>query len=373
MNASVFIASVSLLIVADTALAETAAVKFNGLPSWVKGEPETITLKQTAPPSYIHIQQTVTLIRPQPLKTAAELDKLNPGLLKTLPGLTALMVSSEASPLFTTLYDTKLSAIKGGNMMPNHSYFDTATVVHLKNSTNGRRAVLFQSDMDVDTDGSDPVRMDQLKQYDDARFSRTFQPLLSYSWAKSPEQQAATSPFIAYYKDTLTKLRELKTTVDTHAANDIGPIWPELQTNIQTHIDAVTRKATYYASDLKHRRSLIASTDPFIVIPQTWIGTMQVGDYVAVVHGGKVYPCLIGDTGPTTKSGEGSQHLAKALNPKASGRNSAVTTPGVTYLVFPGTSAGRAVPDLAKYRAEVSRLLLELFGAVEDTVIHTWK
>ena len=86
------------------------------------------------------------------------------------------------------------------------------------------------------------------------------------------------------------------------------------------------------------RRSLIASLDPFIVIPQTWLDPqVGPGDFVAVVHAGKVYPCIIADTGPTTKAGEASQRLAKALNPKASGRVSAVTTPSVTYIVFPGT------------------------------------
>jgi hypothetical protein len=144
-------------------------------------------------------------------------------------------------------------------------------------------------------------------------------------------------------------------------------------------VQAYARKASVYGQDLKLRRSLIAATDPFIVIPQTWAGRgdegfiMQVGDFVAVIHAGKVYPCIIGDTGPTTKTGEGSTRLARALNPKASGKMSAVTTPAVTYLVFPGTRLPMGAPDLAAYRSKVAELLKDFGGPVPETALHTWK
>ncbi|MBL9113941.1 MAG: hypothetical protein JNJ83_02970 [Verrucomicrobiaceae bacterium] len=352
--------------------AETPKVTFPNVPSWVKGDPVTIEIKRPEDPFYLRVEQKISLIKPQPLTKMDELEKLSPGLKKALPGLERLVSTAETSPLFEKLYSAKIGSIQGGNLLPSHQYFDTATVLNVHNTETGRRAVIFVSDMDVDTDGSDPVRMSKLSDYDDARVSRSYQPLLSYSWAKKPDE-SATSPFIAYYQDTLGKLRTIKSQVDAAAKADRNPLWPDLQQSIQSYLTAISKKASYYESDLRHRRSLIASTDPFIVIPQTWAGEMQVGDFVAVIHAGKIYPCLIGDTGPTTKSGEGSQKLARAINPKASGRMSAVTMPAVTYIVFPGTGIARGVPDFAKYKEEVTRLLGQLGGTGQNVVIHPWK
>jgi hypothetical protein len=302
----------------------------------------------------------------------ADLEKLNPGLSKVLPSLAKLFPAATVSAKFATLYDAKVEAVKGGYLMPTHSYFDTPTAVTFTAPETGRKVFLFQSDLDVDTDGSDPVRMAKLKDYDDARVSRSYQPLLAYSWAKG-DSETAVSPFIGYYADTLSKLRGIKQTVDAAAKQDLNPLWPELQESLAGYITAMSRKANYYAQDLRWRRSLIASQDPFIVIPQTWVSEASVGDYVAVIHAGKVYPCLIGDTGPTTKAGEGSQKLARAINPKSSGRVSAVTTPAVTYVVFPGTKGTPGVPDFAQYEAKVSQLLKDIGGLGEGVTLHQWK
>ena len=271
------------------------------LPAWVKGTPEAITLKQASEtPAYLTIQQTVTLTRPLPLTQLADLEKLNPGLSEVLPSLGKLLPAAKVSAKFTTLYDAKVEAVKGGYLMPTHHFFDTPTALTFTAPETGRKVFLFQSDMDVDTDGSDPVRMSKLKDYDDALLSRSYQPLLAYSWAKA-ESETAVSPFIRYYQDALGKLRTLKQEVDEAAKLDLNPLWPELQESLEGYISGISRKANYYAQDLRLRRSLIASQDPFIVIPQTWAGDVAVGDYVAVIHAGKVYPCLSGDTGPTTK------------------------------------------------------------------------
>jgi len=167
-------------------------------PAWVKGTVESITLKQAGEtPGYLSIQQTVTLIRPQPLTQLSDLEKLNPGLSKVLPRLAKLFPTATVSPKFAALYAAKVEAVKGGYLMPAHSYFDTPTAVTFTAPETGRKVFLFQSDMDVDTDGSDPVRMSKLKDYDDARVSRSYQPLLAYSWAKA-DSETAESPFIQY-------------------------------------------------------------------------------------------------------------------------------------------------------------------------------
>jgi hypothetical protein len=343
------------------------------LPSWVVPEMENLPTKKVTLPPYLQITQAATIARPKPLTQADDLEKLNPGLLKTLPRLKELLTKATVSPKFKRLYDAKVESVQGGNHMPVPSFYDTATALSFKDEKSGRSVFLFQSDMDTDTDGTDPGRLSQLKDYDDARLSRTFQPLLSYSWNK-PGTDTPPNPFLKYFDDTLGKLRGLQKQIDAFATEDHGPIWQDLKKHMDEQVASLERRSKYYRSDLIHRRSLIASLDPFIVVPQTWIDPqMSVGDFVAVVHAGRVYPCIIADTGPTTKSGEASQRLCRALNPKASGRVSAVTTPAVTYIVFPGTRTAKGVPDLARYKSEVNRLIGEIGGLGEGVTLHTWE
>lgn len=352
--------------------AHPQAVSGQALPLWVVGDKEPLVLKKAAPPPYLEVTQTATIVRPKAVTKVEELERLNPGVMQVLPGLKELVGTATVSPKFKRLYDAKIASVAGGNYMAPQFYFDCATVLNVKHAKSGRRAVVFQSDMDTDTDGTDPVRLSKLQDYDDARLSRTFQPLLSYSWNK-PNAEAAANPFLKYYDDTLGRLRALQKQVDGFAQSDHGPIWQDMKKHFEEQVSALDRRTKYYRQDLIWRRSLIASLDPFIVVPQTWVDPqMLVGDYVAVVHAGKVYPCIIGDTGPTTKAGEASQRLAQAINPKATGRVSAVTTPAVTYIVFPGTRGTKGVPDLARYQSEVNRLLGEIGGLGSGVKLHVW-
>jgi hypothetical protein len=345
------------------------------VPAWAKGEFVDIKLEREAVPGQLQISQTAKILRPVALTQAEELEKLNPGLLALLPGLRTSVGSASVSAKFKTLYDAKVKAIAEGYLMPAKYYFDCATVLHLTDAKSGRKAVLFQSDMDTDTDGSDGVRMSALKDYDDARLSRSYQPILAYSWARK-ESDTGSNPFPKYYSDTLGKLRGLQSEVATQQKQDVNPVWEMLHTTLEEQIASMSRSANYYRSDLKERRSLLASQDPFIVVPQTWVGEgshgMDVGDYAAAIYRGKIYPCIIADTGPTTKAGEASQRLCRAITPTASGRVSAVTTPGVTYIVFPNTKGSPGVPDLAQYRSRLEKLLGELGGISSPDALHRW-
>lgn len=343
------------------------------LPTWVVPGNEPLVLKTAAPPAYLEIAQTATIVRPKALTRPEDLEKLNPGLMATLPGLRDLLGPAAVSPKFKALYDAKIKLAAEGAPLSAHAYFDCATVLDVKDAKSGRSAVVFQADMETDTDGTDPVRLPLLKDYDDARLSRSFQPLLSYSWNMGSTGRAV-SPFPKYFEDTLGQLRKLQQQVDGFARSDPGPVWQEMKKHFEQQIATLDRSAKYYHADLVSRRSLIASLDPFIVVPQTWVDArMSVGDFAAVVHAGRVYPCLIGDTGPKAKTGEASQRLARALNPKASGRVSAVTTVAVTYVVFPGTRTAKGPPDLARYHAEVGRLLGEIGGLGAGVTLHAWK
>lgn len=361
-------------LIALGVMASIAVVQAEALPAWVVGEKVPLVMKKSAPPSYLEITQTATIVRPQALTKAEDLEKLNPGLSALLPSLKELMDAGSVSTRFKTLYDDKIESVAVGNFMPAYHYFDCATVMNVKGAKSGRRALLFQADMDTDTDGTDPVRMAKLKDYDDARLSRSFQPILSYSWNNAKAAEGPANPFLKYYEDTLSRLRVLQKQVNGFAETDHGPVWQDMKKQLDEQVRSWDRKTDYYRNDLRYRRSLIASTDPFIVVPQTWVDEqMSVGDYVAVIHAGKVYPCIIGDTGPTTKAGEASQRLARALNPKASGRVSAVNTPVVTYLVFPGTRGTRGAPDLKAYQTEVTRLLGEIGGLGPGVTVQAWE
>lgn len=346
--------------------------KGGGVPAWVVGEKESISIKKSTVPGYVEMTQTASVIRPKALTKAEDLEKLNPGLNQALPGLRDMISKGSVSPKFKALYDAKIDSMKGGTFMATRSYFDCATVLNVRNEKSGRTAVLFQSDMDTDTDGTDPVRLSKLKDYDDARLSHSFQPVLSYAWIK--EGDTAANPFLKYYDDTLTRLRAVLKQVNEYAQVDKGPIWQDMKRQFEEQIGVTERRARYYHGDLVRRRSLIASLDPFIVVPRTWVGQeMTAGDFAAVVYAGQVYPCIIGDTGPSAKTGEASQKLARALNPKASGRVSAATTPCVTYIVFPGTKAPRGAPDMARYEAEVGRLIGEIDGLGSGVKLHSWE
>jgi Fungal chitosanase of glycosyl hydrolase group 75 len=344
----------------------------SSVPAWVIGEPEAVSLQKPRPVGYLAVTQTATVLRPKALTKLGELEQLNPGLTKVLPALSELLPKASIASNFRVLYDAKIKSVATGNLMETHSFFDCATVLNLTAATTGRKAILFQSDMETDTDGTDPVRMSRLEDYADARLSRSFQPVLAYSWAQT-QAQSGRNPFIDYYSQTLTKLRTLRQQVDTTAKTDPAPMWTELSSAFTDHISKIDRYAKYYAEDLRSRRSLIASQDPFIVVPQTWVSqSMQVGNYAAVIHAGKIYPCIIGDTGPTTKAGEASQRLARAIDPEASGRRSAVMTAAVTYIVFPHTGVRSGTPDLAAYKREVTRLLGELGGLGAGIGVHAW-
>jgi hypothetical protein len=343
------------------------------LPAWVEAVKEPVVIKKAAPPSYLEVTQTATITRPKPLVAAEEIEKLNPGVMQVLPGLRDLVGKATVSPKFKTLYDAKIESVKDGNLMSASSFFDCATVLSVKDAKSGRSAVIFQSDMETDTDGSDPVRLSQLSDYDDARLSRTYQPILAYSWSKG-DAEAPVNPFLKYHEETLGQLRMLKKQVDGFAQADRGPIWQDVKKYFEDQVTRLDRRATYYREDLRMRRSLVARLDPFIVVPSTWVDEkMRVGDYVAVVHAGRIFPCVIGDTGPTTKAGEASQKLAQALNPKASGRVSAVTSVSVTYIVFPGTRSANGVPDMATYEKDISRLIGEIGGLGSGVKLHSWE
>ena len=124
----------------------------------------------------------------------------------------------------------------------------------------------------------------------------------------------------------------------------------------------------------------MAEYDPFIVIPVHLLTATndnyapRVGDYAVVIYDQKLYPCIVGDGGPTFKAGEASLRMAKQLNARATPYNRPVSDLKVTYLVFPNSrDTERGPPDYEKWRKRCGELLIEIGGLGEGHALHVWE
>jgi hypothetical protein len=130
--------------------------------------------------------------------------------------------------------------------------------------------------------------------------------------------------------------------------------------------------------DLKKWSFLVSSVDPFIVLPgfimRDHAGPFvpKIGDYAVVIHEGRAFPAILGDSGPSHKAGEASLMLCRELNGKSSNLSRPISDLKVAYLVFPGSAEPENTPpDLEKWRAKCQTLVNELGGL--GVPLHTWK
>ena len=318
----------------------------------------------------------IEFVQPAPATTAAQLVAINPHLPKILPGFAELMKSAELSSRFGELYARKTTNLKRGDLLTPHNYLDCETVLRLKHPRTGRKVLLLQADMDVVTDGSDPVRAPKLADYDLARSSDWYLPETAYSWTRSG---GAANPFLAYYPDTFAKLQKLRAQLEAEAKADTGVVWRELLRSCDDQIYRIKERGFHNntKTNLRNRRFLLADRDPFVVLPVPWVNksaawSPKVGDYAAVIHGNRIYPAILGDTGPSFKVGEASLRLARELNPKANGRTRAISDLSVTYLFFPKSGGKAKVPDLKAWHSRVDALLKEVGGLGEGVTLHRW-
>lgn len=296
---------------------------------------------------------TFSVVRPEAARRFGELVKQNPELPKILPGLEALFEKSRVSPFFKGLYDNKKSRLKlyanrFDRVLTKHNYFDCETMLELEHPQSKRKVFLFQTDMDVVSDGSDGDRVPTMP--DKIVNSANYQPFTSYGWNKTGKIE---NPMIKGWSKMLG---------DAKAKGNSSEV----------------KRLSAGIADLKRRSFLIAEYDPFIVIPVFILQDREsawgpnVGDYVAVIHGKKVYPAIVGDGGPSFKIGEASLRMAKALNPKSTPYNAPVSGLGVTYVVFPRTSGKWKAPDYSSWKTECAKLLDEIGGLGEGYALHEW-
>lgn len=303
---------------------------------------------------------------PAPAKTMAELENTNPDLAKLLPGLSGLLETAVVSPWFTGLYNNKVTRVRKdahtlNELLTKHNFYDCETILHLK-TKDGRRVFLMQAEMDVVSDGSDGDRLPQMP--DEIVNSTHYQPFTSYGWRKRTK---TPNPMVAGWEQRIkTGEKELNaqgTTADRKQ-------W------LRDRIAYLKRGV----DDLKARSFLIAEYDPFIVIPVNLLTASgdpfapKVGDFAAVIHGKKIYPCIVGDGGPTFKVGEASLRMAKEINPRSSPYSRPVSDLKVTYVVFPGSrDPERGPPDFDHWRQRCHELLTEIGGLGDDAKLHIWE
>ena len=296
---------------------------------------------------------TFSIVRPEAARRLDELIKQNPDLPQILPGLENLVEKSRVSPFFKNLYDNKKSRLKlyanrFDRVLTKRNYFDCETMLELEHSQSKRKVFLFQTDMDVVSDGSDGDRVPRMP--DKIVNSAIYLPFTSYGWKKTGKVE---NPMITGWNKMLAEAK---------AKGDSSEV----------------KRLSAGIADLRRRSFLIAEYDPFVVIPvfilqdreSAW--APNVGDYVAVIHGKKVYPAIVGDGGPNFKIGEASLRMAKALNPKSTPYTAPVSGLGVTYIVFPRTSGTWKVPDYSSWKTECAKLIDEIGGLGEGYELHEW-
>ena len=312
------------------------------------------------PSSYtLHLDLHVRI--PRPVTTVDGLAALNPALPALFPKLADWTTTAQVSPLFERLYRRKIQSLQQNllrldQLQSRHDFYDCETILEIQPAGAQRKLLWVQSDMDVDSDGSDSDRVPGV----DAS-SQTFQPLTSYKW---PKRGPNPNPFVDEHEARLVELQSSLDRATTAAQRE----------QIKEAIDAVRVETRMLKAD----SFLVAATDPYIVVPFSIIAqrddpfSPSVGDFCAVIYQDRIYPAIIGDVGPAGKVGEASLRIAQELNPRATSENRPVSALKITYLIFPGTAERPfAPPDLAHWHDRVDALLKEAGGY--SGTLFSWK
>lgn len=339
----------------------------SGIPfkSTVKVENGEIASRERLDPNSYTASYQLTFRIPAPAKTLAALETSNPNLAKILPGMPALIEKATVSNWFTQIYQEKATRIRHdanslNELLSKHNLYDCETILHLTGPS-GRKVFLMQSEMDVVSDGSDGDRLPNMP--DEIVNSPNYQPFTSYAWSKkTPTPNPMVAGWEARVKSASKELAASGTTASRK-------VW------LRDRLKYLKRGI----DDLKGRSFLIAEYDPFIVIPVNILGSKdpfapKVGDYSVVLYGDKLYPCIVGDGGPSYKVGEASLRIAQELNSKSNPYSRPVSDLKISYIVFPGSrDAERGPPDYEKWRQHCYELLGEIGGIGEGYQLFQWQ
>ncbi|MFP6872317.1 MAG: glycoside hydrolase family 75 protein [Verrucomicrobiales bacterium] len=308
----------------------------------------------------------INLTVPVPGASMEELAGNNPHLSRTLPAIGQLVAGGKVSGFYHKLYEIKAKRVQQFitrlNAVPDrHNFYDCESILELQHPDSKQKVFFLQGDMDVVSDGSDGDRMPEYDQY--IAKSTNYQPFTSYGWKKKTRQP---NPLLASWQKKLATAQQELTAGKVRASRLVSH---------KQHITTLKREI----ADMKARSFLIAREDPFIVIPSWMRGygnqnafAPNIGDYAAVIFEDRVFPAIVGDTGPTWKVGEASLRLAREINPKASPYSRPVSKLYVSYLIFPGSRDPADAPDLDRWHRRVSTLLQRIGGLGEGVKLHRW-
>jgi hypothetical protein len=328
---------------------------FNGFEIHTKVNTEAgapALLERKAPESYV-LDFDVRVRVPQAAQTIEQIAQADGQLPTLLPGLVSLLGASRVSNFYHGLYQLKVDSLgrtlnRLDQLLSRHNFFDCNTILELTDPKTSRKALFIQSDMDVNADGSDADRTNDVD-----GSSANFQPYTSYRWPKRTDKP---SQFIPEREQRLKQAQ---------AEYDQKNTAPERKKALKEQIDQLTREI----SDLKRYSFLISKADPFVVLPGFMLRQSnhpflpRFGDYVVVIHDGKLYPAIIGDAGPSYKVGEASLRLATQIDTKANAYNRPSSDLNISYLVFPGSAESQpGPPDLPKMHDRCAELLNEIGG-----------
>ena len=316
------------------------------------------TTERTDPDSYV-LDLKLRARLPSPNATIEELSKVSPELPKLLPGLETMTGPQSVSPLFAELYATKTRVLRADlghldQLLSRHNFYDCQTILQLQHPQTHRKALLLQADMDVDADGSDADRMPA-----GPAVTTNFKPFTSYRWRK---KTSTANPYLSLTEQRLQRVQQelALTTISADRKRELRNAINQVRSEVTT---------------LKKFSFLIGATDPYIVIPGAFPRARdgaKVGDYAVVIFGDAIYPALVGDIGPSDKTGEASLRIAKEINPLATPYNRPVSDLKVTYLIFPGSAdTPFGPPDLDKIEARCQSLVNEIGGATVP--LHHWE
>ncbi len=342
---------------------ETARL-FNGLEihskvTTVEGAPAVVERK--APEAYT-LDLDVQVRVPQAAQTLEQLAAADPLIGSLLPGLKDELPTSKVSSFYHGLYQLKVDAVNRtlarlDQIVSRHNFFDCNTILELQDQKTNRKALLIQSDMDVNADGSDSDRAPDVD-----GSTANFQPFTSYRW---PKKTSTASQFLPEREEKLKQLQseyEAKTTP------------PERKKILKDQTEQIQREV----SDLKKFSFLIAKADPYIVLPGFMFRQPshpfqpKLGDCVVVIYQGKLYPAVLGDVGPSYKIGEASLRICSQLDPRSTAYNRPASDLNITYLVFPGSAEEPpGPPDLQRLHDRCSTLLNEIGGYGGE--LRTWE
>ena len=270
----------------------------------------------------------------------------NPKLPELFPRYNDFMGKARVSQWYQALYLHKQNRVRKeaatlARLLDRHNYYDTDTILEIDAPETGRKVLWMQADMDVVSDGSDGDRLPDMPEK--VKNSDFYQPMTSYRWRKLGNKP---NPLLPHWEERVKKLSK-----DKKANAD------DLQ------------YARNVVHDLKKYSFLLAEYDSFVVAPLTFNGGSnsayrpQLGDYVAVVVGDRVFPAIVGDFGPRFKAGEASLRLARLINPKATPFARPVSDLGVSYIFFPGSKEPENGPiNYERLNTRVQELLQEMGG-----------